>query len=47
MPGGKNKRNKVIHLTQVQRKGRSLKTKIIEKTRGYIKKFKFCYIFEH
>jgi len=47
MPGGKSRRSKMVSLTQVKKKGFSLKTKIINRTRTYLKQFKYCYVFEH
>ena len=47
MPKGKNKRNKVFHLTQTKKKGNPLKIKVVNRTRGYLKKFKYCFVFQH
>ena len=45
MPKGKNKRNKVVYLTKTGKKGAALKIKTINRTRSYIKKYKFCFVF--
>ena len=47
MPKGKNKRNKIVHLTKTGKKGNPLKIKTINRTRSFIKKFKHCFVFQH
>lgn len=43
----KSKRNKVVSLTKVKRKGREAKEELVENIEKCLKKYKFCYVLSY
>ena len=43
----KNKRNKIVPISKVTKKETEKKNNMFEKSRNYLEKYKFCYVFKY